>query len=285
MESTRSSPPSPPQPEPFVAGRTRLALLLLAAAVLLLCAGGGAGLAWRLARQSAAPAARAKAPRTPVEVDPPPLPPQPKYRLASAPPPQDTTLAGPQELAASIGKLEPQLGKLPLDGLAHGPLLVLPGDRRDVDAASRLPRHERWEIRFPPGSTVDSYSRQLDFFKIELGVVGAGRELVCVSNLSAPAPATRTQPADAEKRLYLIWQRGAMREADEELLRRAKIDPRGKVVLHLCPQELESRLVQLEEQHAQQSGAARVRKTVFGIKPNDSGGYEVYVIVQQAEAP
>ncbi|MCE9528898.1 MAG: hypothetical protein K8R36_22865, partial [Planctomycetales bacterium] len=154
---------------------------------------------------------------------------------------------------------------------------------RTTDAISRIPRHERWEIRIGAGNTSDSYTRQLDFFKIELGVIGQANDIVYLSNLSAPNPTAKTQSAAGEKRLYLIWQRGSMREADEEILARAKIPAAGKVIVHFCPEELENELVKLEDDQARQSGLKRIRKTVFGVRPKEPEGFRFFVIEQKAD--
>ncbi|MBC7853025.1 MAG: hypothetical protein IAF94_06285, partial [Pirellulaceae bacterium] len=163
-----------------------------------------------------------------------PIPPEPP----APPPPFKTTLASnnitstPAEGIDSLSKttdkisslaagLPPALLLASLDGAAPAGLVVSGSLERSVDAISRIPRHERWEIRIGAGNTSDSYTRQLDYFKIELGVIGQANDIVYLSNLSAPNPTTKTQSAAGEKRLYLIWQRGSMREADEEILARA----------------------------------------------------------------
>ena len=187
-----------------------------------------------------------------------------------------------EKVAGVVSALAPDLKNAPTGQSAPAALLVLPGHVRTVDAASRIPRHERWEIQFPPGNTIDSYSRQLDFFKIELGVIGAGGQVTYLSNLSAPMPMTRSDAAGKDNRLYLVWQRGPLREAAEELARRGKVDPQGKVLAHFCPAEVETQLAQLEEKHAAAKGHARIRRTIFGIQPSDAGGYRFHVIEQQA---
>ena len=257
-------------------------LAVVAAAVLLTVG------IWLLNRRGGeAPLARQSAP----PVAPQPAAPPPAWKAELAAPADDATSTPAaasldetvQRIPARVSLLSAQLEKIPVQRNASANLLVLPGDVRSVEPISRFPRHERWEIRFPPGSTIDSYARQLDFFKIELGVIGDGDKVSYLASLSAPTPAVRTAPAADDKRLYLIWQRGAMREAAQELATRAKIDPAGKVLAHFCPGELETQLAQLEDEFARQKGFRKIRRTVFGIKPNDSGGYACYVIEQKAD--
>lgn len=187
------------------------------------------------------------------------------------------------DLPTVVAALGPQWTKLPPDSSAPAELLVLPGGARASESVSRIPRHERWEIQFPPGNTIDSYSRQLDFFKIELGVIGDKDQVTYLANLSAPTPTKRSEAAGKDDRLYLVWQRGALREAAAELASRAKVDPRGKVLAHFCPAALEATLAQLEEKFAAAKGHRQIRRTVFGIQPDDAGGYRFYVIDQQAD--
>ena len=188
-----------------------------------------------------------------------------------------------QQLPTAVSRIGAQLEKAPIERAAASNLLVLPGDVRSAEPISRFPRHERWEIQFPPGNTIDSYARQLDFFKMELGVIGEADKVTYLSSVAAPTPAVRSAAAADDKRLYLIWQRGAMREAAQELATRAKIDAAGKVLAHFCSSEVEAQLAQIEDDFARQKGIRRIRKTIFGIKPNDSGGYSCYVIDQKSD--
>jgi hypothetical protein len=232
----------------------------------------------------------------PVVVDPgKPIPPEPP-----APPPAFTTALASAESAAAptaesaftkttgaisgiANSLPPDLLLASVDGAAPARLIVSGSLERSTDAISRIPRHERWEIRIGAGNTSDSYTRQLDYFKIELGIIGQASDVVYLSNLSAPTPAAKTQSGAGEKRLYLIWQRGSMREADEEILARAKIQGAGKVIVHFCPEELETELVKMEDDFAKQAGVKRVRKTVFGVRPKEPEGFRFFVIEQKAD--
>lgn len=228
-------------------------------------------------------------PGKPIPPEPPAPPPAFKTTLASA----DASVPsaeGSDALAKTTDKisslaagLPPELLLASVDGAAPSRLIVSGNLERSVDAISRIPRHERWEIRIGAGNTSDSYTRQLDYFKMELGVIGQARDIVYLSNLSAPNPTAKTQSAAGEKRLYLIWQRGSMREADEEILARAKIPSAGKVVVHFCPEELENELVKLEDEQAKQAGLKRIRKTVFGVRPKEPEGFRFFVVEQKAD--
>jgi hypothetical protein len=264
--------------------RSMLPLILLGLAAVILLPATGIGIWLGFAQ----PAPVVADPGKPIPPEPPTPPPAFKTTLAmdrsTIPPSKETALTEATEKIATIAAaLPPDLLLASVDGAAPARLIVSGGLERSVDAISRIPRHERWEIRIDSGNTADSYTRQLDYFKIELGVIGQANDIVYLTNLSAPNPTAKTQSAAGEKRLYLIWQRGSMREADEEILARAKIPSAGKVVVHFCPEELENELVKLEDDQAKQAGLKRIRKTVFGVRPREPEGYRFFVIEQKAD--
>ena len=265
--------------------RSKLALILVALSVVVLAP--AIGVAVWLSSGKAKPVATEPGKPIPPEL---PAPPPPfKAALAmgeagSAAPGNVDALAKTTERISSLAAgLPPALLLASVDGAAPAGLVVSGSLERSIDAISRIPRHERWEIRIGAGNTSDSYTRQLDYFKIELGVIGQANDIVYLSNLSAPSPTAKTQSAAGEKRLYLIWQRGSMREADEEILARAKIQSAGKVVVHFCPEELENELVKMEDDQAKQAGLKRIRKTVFGVRPREPEGYRFFVVEQKAD--
>ena len=136
-----------------------------------------------------------------------------------------------------------------------------------------------WEIHMLEGHTLSSYARQLDFLGIELGVLGDDGLVTYAAGLVEAEPRTRRGPADQERRYYFSWQEGALREADEELLGRAGVDARGKIVLKFVSPAVEAVLAALERQHAA-GRAAPVRRTRFGIRAAGSG-YEFFVYDQE----
>jgi hypothetical protein len=141
-----------------------------------------------------------------------------------------------------------------------------------------VPAHQRWEIHFDEGTTIDEYARILDHFEIELGVVGLG-QVVYVNNLTKPKPDTHGRPLEREKRLYMSWRTGKMQEADKELLRRAGVPSAGVILQFYC-EALEQQLLRLEVGYrGLQPG--QIRKTRFAIKPSGDG-YEFYVTSQMA---
>jgi hypothetical protein len=218
---------------------------------------------------------------------------------AGPPPPLVTALAAPPQTdagVASVGadvqtsrasevaaQFVPELANLSLEGAAASSLVV-PGGGRQADLPKAdIPRHQRWEIRFPPGNSIESYTRQLDYFKIELGVIGGEDHITYLTNLSNPKPKTRPGFAIDESRLYLVWQRGDMRDADEQLAQRAGVRTAGKVLAHFLPAEVESELAKLEEAYAKQLKIGKVGRTVFGIRTAGADSFRFFVVEQKAD--
>ncbi|MHB1037181.1 MAG: hypothetical protein ACYC35_21180 [Pirellulales bacterium] len=144
-------------------------------------------------------------------------------------------------------------------------------------------RPRQWEVEFIKGHTLDTYARQLDYFRIELGVLLPGNKVVYASNLSQPKPTVRTGAADQEKRYYLTWRGGELIQADQELLARAGISNEGRIILKFIVPELESLLVGLERRQAG-AKAELVRRTRFAIRPG-GGGYTFVVVDQSFRNP
>ncbi len=184
------------------------------------------------------------------------------------------------ELAAEIA---PELAQITFAGSAPSMLVVQAGGRQPDVIHGEVPRHERWEIRFPPGNSIESYTRQLDHFKIELGVIGVEDHITYLSNLSNPRPQRRPGFAADEQRLYLVWQRGEMAEADEQLAGRAGVRTAGKVLAHFVPAEVEAELARLEEAYARQLSIQKIERTVFGIRTAGQDAFRFYVIELKAD--
>ncbi len=146
-----------------------------------------------------------------------------------------------------------------------------------------IPRYERWEIRFSTKG-IETYARQLDFFKIEIGAVGGGSNKVDYAcNVTKSKPDRRSGKPDDEKRLYMCWQKdGPMSAFDRQLLKRTGIETQRRLILQFYPKGTEELLSHLEAQAARDCGHTDPRsfvKTVFGVRPV-ADGYEFYLIDQ-----
>ena len=143
-----------------------------------------------------------------------------------------------------------------------------------------VPAYERWEIRMSAAS-LENYARQLDYFKVELGVAGGGSANVdYVSNLSAAKPSVRVSNPKNEKRLRFLQKSGELRQADRQLAAKAGVPIDGRIVFQFYDQSTYQTLLQLEAVRKGNRRIAEVRKTVFGVKDN-GGKYEFFVIDQQ----
>jgi hypothetical protein len=238
--------------------------------------------------RSSPPGEIAPAGAGPVVPEPPAPPPAHAVSLATAAPPEaaaaESALTGQ---VARLGKLSPaveaRLGEASFDGGAASSLVVLAGGRQADVARPPQARHERWEIRFASGTSVEAYARQLDFFKIELGVIGGQQQVTYVTNLSNPKPTTRTGNAAEDRRLYLIWQRGAISEVDEQIAARAGVKTGGAVIAHFLPKEVEDELARLEEARAKQLNIAKIGNTVFGITSSGQDSFRFSIVDLKAD--
>jgi hypothetical protein len=177
----------------------------------------------------------------------------------------DTPADTEQDTSKKGGGQQTGTGKVP--GYGSGP--GKPG----------VPPHLRWQIQFDAGGTLEGYAKQLDFFKIELGVITGAHEIVYAKNLSKPKPDTYKGPGGkAEPRLYFSWRSGKLREADRELMQRTGVPTTGKQVMQFYSDPLEQDLLHLEQDY-RGIDASKIRKTVYGIRPKGAG-YEFFVIDQ-----
>jgi hypothetical protein len=164
------------------------------------------------------------------------------------------------------------------------------GDGRGVGpggpgTSDGIPAWERWEVRFN-AKDIKTYASQLDFFKVELAVVGGGiAEVDYCSNLSTTPTKRKGNPKD-EKRLRFLNKAGDMRDADRTLARKASIETNDRVVFQFYPQEMYDQLLLLENIKFQGAGKKiiEVKKTIFGIRGTPSK-WEFYIIDQQYRPP
>ena len=153
-----------------------------------------------------------------------------------------------------------------------------------------VPRFERWELRFN-AKDLKSYATQLDFFKIELGAIGAGHTQVdYASNLSG-AIEKRSGSGDKEKRLYFMNKReGPLLKYERDLLGKAGIPMKGRFVLKLVTKETEEALAIVEKRYAIEKrgkdvSVKEIAKTIFESQPSDTTGFQWVVVEQRYRTP
>jgi hypothetical protein len=134
------------------------------------------------------------------------------------------------------------------------------------------PRHQRWYVFFSDEGSLPQYSKQLDYFGIELGALMPDRTITYLSQLSADKPATRSAASgDGEKRLFFTWQGGKRRQADVELFTKAGV-PIGPdtVIFHFYPPDTENMLA-LKERAYRDRPVRQIRRTFFSVVPTKDG--------------
>jgi hypothetical protein len=182
------------------------------------------------------------------------------------------------------GFVKPSAGELPSRASLEARLEAVVGAAAAIpDVESRLAandRIERWEIRFPIGNTVETYAKQLDALGIELGVIGGEDRITYASSFTKDGPDTRDGLAAGERRFYMTWRSGALRDLDNALLSRAKVQTTGKIVAQFYPPQLEAKFMELEEQFASPRSVNEVRRTVFALRPDDKG-FDFHVAEQE----
>jgi hypothetical protein len=159
------------------------------------------------------------------------------------------------------------------DSRPPGPL----GEGDDI-----IPRWERWEIRYISNS-INAYAQQLDFFNIELGAAGGKPQVDYAKNFGKSRPDTRQGPSKDEKRLYMTWKSGTLRQFDQQLLARAGIPTSGRMLMQFYAEETEDRLAWIEMENAKKLGRPNVKeflRTIFGVRAAGRG-YEFHVIEQR----
>lgn len=121
------------------------------------------------------------------------------------------------------------------------------------------------EILFDP-QTIEEYAAWLDFFKIELGVLGRDNRVHYAYNLSQARPDTRIGEPLEEQRLYLNSSGGPLAVLDRRLAAKAGIADRGRIILQFFPPEAAGLLYALEQQAAGRRSMEEVRKTTFRVE-------------------
>lgn len=154
----------------------------------------------------------------------------------------------------------------------------------DQSGEDIIPRSDRWQLNFTAKGQF-SYAKQLDHFKIELGVVGGSVVgLDIVNHLTDSPQSSRLEDASTEKRLYFMFKRPSpLMQYERAIHHQAGLDLQGRKIFKLIPPELENQLAKIELDYATAKGhpsITKVVKTVFESTPAGSG-YEFHVVTQR----
>ena len=129
---------------------------------------------------------------------------------------------------------------------------------------------------------MEEYARQLDFFKIEMGVLFIGdKSMTVLSNLSNSRPTKKTITAASigKDKIHFNWSGGSRKEADLKLLEKAGVsNAAAGMIFHFYPRETQAKLIQKEKAYRGRP-ANKIRRTYFSVKRAGSG-YEFQVTRQ-----
>jgi hypothetical protein len=126
------------------------------------------------------------------------------------------------------------------------------------------PGEPRREIRFEPAN-VKEYAQWLDYFHIELGVLGQDNKVYYVYNLSQDKPDVRVGDPGQEQRLYMNPTDSQFASLDRQLAVKAGVADKGRIILQFYPPEAQAILVGLEQKHAGARKPEDIRSTVFRV--------------------
>ncbi len=145
-----------------------------------------------------------------------------------------------------------------------------------------IPPWERWEMRFE-STSIAIYAQQIDHFKIEVAAIGGAPLVDYARNLSKSKPDTRQGESKTEKRIYMTWKNGKLREFDRRLLTKAGIKVNNRIVMQFIPEDLYKLLHQLEFNNTERDPKEWL-KTIFGLKKRGAG-WEFFIIDQHFRPP
>ena len=129
----------------------------------------------------------------------------------------------------------------------------------------RVPRWERWKIRFEPQNQAE-FAQWLDFYKIEIGVLGRDNKVHYAGELSKGSPKVYEGDPKKETRGYTSAADGPMPKLTNDLARKANVARHGNLVLLFYPFEgVENLLYTLEKRHSGGRDANDIRETVFAV--------------------
>ena len=134
------------------------------------------------------------------------------------------------------------------------------------------PRHQRWYVFFSDEGSLTQYTKELDFFGIEIGAVMPDHTITYVSQLSTDKPVVRSAAdGEEEKRLFFTWQGGKRRSADVELFTKAGV-PIGPdtIIFHFYPPATENMLATRERAYRDRP-VREIRRTFFQVVPAGEG--------------
>jgi hypothetical protein len=160
-----------------------------------------------------------------------------------------------------------------------------PGPEQEGDDI--IPRGLRWRLIFS-AKNLAGYAEQLDYFEIELGLIGGDVEGVDYASGFSKSPQKKKGASEKEKRLWFQWtDAGVFTQYDQQLLAKAGLQTTGRNVLMFIPKKLENLLASVELDYAKKKGFQHIKqvaKTVFEVQ-SGKNGYEFVITDQRYRTP
>ena len=125
-------------------------------------------------------------------------------------------------------------------------------------------KEPRREIRFEPASLLE-YAQWLDYFGIELGVLGQDNKVYYAYNLSREKPDVRVGDPAQEVRLFMNPTDSQFAALDRQLATKAGIADKGPIILQFYPPKASDILHTLEKRQAGARNYDAIRGTVFRV--------------------
>ncbi len=129
------------------------------------------------------------------------------------------------------------------------------------------PKEPRREIRFEPAN-LKEYAQWLDFFEIELGVLGQDNKVYYTRNVSRDKPDVRVGDPAQETRLYMNPTDSQFAALDRQLATKSGIASKGPIILQFYPAKAQTILFTLEQKKAGTRKPETIRSTVFRVTRN-----------------
>lgn len=140
------------------------------------------------------------------------------------------------------------------------------GDNRDVgDGGLGNAREPQREMRFEAKS-IEEYAELLDFFGMEIAVLGRDNRVYYASQFTKPLPTVRDGDPSADLRLYFNSAGGPLAGLDRQLAQKAGIADRGPFILVYTSPTAEAKILQLEQAAAGGKPKSKIMRTAFRVK-------------------
>lgn len=139
-------------------------------------------------------------------------------------------------------------------------------------------KEPRREIRFQPAN-LQEYAQWLDYFEIELGVLGQDNKVYYTRNLSRAKPDVRVGDPAQETRLFMNPTDSQFAALDRQLATKAGIADKGPIILQFFSPKTQAILFGLEQKKAGTRKPSSILGTVFRV--NRAGTAFEFSVIDQ----